>query len=93
MGDLATLATAGGGLGVLAWVIFYLLNANRVDRREYLDAVDRAEKRATAAEERAEGLQIALDEVRAARRRAEDRADDLGRQLLRYRPNPPDGGP
>lgn len=95
MGDIATLVTAGGGLGAFVAVIAYLLSSNRVDRREYLDAIDRAERRAdeaaarqAAAEERAEGLQLAVDEARTARRRAEDWADELARQLERYRPKP-----
>ncbi|MBM0274144.1 hypothetical protein [Micromonospora tarensis] len=84
--DLATLIPAGGlGAvsvgGTLLAVVVYLLNANRVDRREYQDAVDRAEARADAAEARrataearVDGLQQAVDAERAARRTAEDRA-------------------
>ncbi|MFD0816851.1 hypothetical protein ACFQ0D_00620, partial [Micromonospora zhanjiangensis] len=74
MGDLATLATTGGGLGLLAVVIGYLLASNRADRREYQDAVDRAERRADEADARAraavaasEALQQAVDEARAGR--------------------------
>lgn len=92
MGDVATLVTAGGGLGILAFVIGYLLNANRVDRKDYGEAIDRHEKRADKAEVRAEALQQAVDEARAARRAAEDHADELARQLERYRPTP-GGGP
>lgn len=94
MGDLATLVSAGGGLGLLAVVIGYLLNSNRADRREYQEAVDRAERRADeadarvrAAEGRTEALQQAVDESRAGRRAAEDRAALAERELARR----PDG--
>jgi CHASE3 domain sensor protein len=97
VGDLATLVSAGGGLGLLAVVIGYLLNSNRADRREYQGAVDRAERRAdeaeartTAAEQRAEALQQTVDEARSGRRAAEDRAALAERESARYRP---DGAP
>lgn len=101
MDDLAAFLPAGGlgafGVGgLLVMVVGYLLNANRADRREYQEAIDRAEKRADdaerrsyAAEQRAEGLQQALDEARRARRAAEDRLALLERELARYRQ---DGG-
>ncbi|MFI6266167.1 hypothetical protein [Micromonospora sp. NPDC051006] len=96
--DFAALLPPGGlgavGVGgTLLGVVIYLLNANRVDRREYQDAIDRAEKRADEAEARrreaeakAEGLQEVVDEARKARRAAEDQAAALSRQL------PPSGG-
>lgn len=94
MGDFATLATAGTGLGLFVAVIAYLLQSNRADRREYQEAIDRAEARADAAETRraaeqrsAEALQLAIDEARAARRAAEDRAALAERQLAQYRPD------
>lgn len=95
--DLSALFPASGlaGVGVgglLVMVVAYLLNANRVDRREYQEAVDRAEGRADKADARAEGLQAALDEARAARRVAEDRADQLARELARCRADA-GGGP
>ncbi|MEV4384402.1 hypothetical protein AB0J68_01535 [Micromonospora sp. NPDC049580] len=101
--DLATLIPPGGlGAvsvgGTLLAVVVYLLNANRVDRREYQDAIDRAEKRADEAEARraaAEGrmdeLQQAVDAERAGRRTAEDRAAAAERELQRHRPA--GGGP
>lgn len=101
MDDLATLVPAGGlgavGVGgLLVMVVGYLLNANRADRKEYQEAIDRAERRADeaarrtyAAEQRAEALQRAVDEARMARRAAEDRLAMLERELARYRP---DGG-
>jgi hypothetical protein len=96
--DLAQLVPAGGlgavGVGgLLVMVILYLLNANRVDRKEYQEAIDKAEGRADAAdarrialEARMDGLQQALDEARAARRAAEDTAALVERELDRYRP-------
>lgn len=88
MGELATLATAGTGLGLFVAVIAYLLSSNRQDRREYQDAIDKAEARADKAEARAEGIQQALDEARARRREAEDRAALVERAA---RDRPPDG--
>ena len=95
MGDLATLATGGVGLGVFVLVIFYLLSSNRADRKEYQEAIDRAEARADRAEQRAreaaareQGTQTALDEARGGRRTAEDRAAELAREMARYRPDP-----
>ncbi|MEO3742484.1 hypothetical protein [Plantactinospora sp. B5E13] len=99
MGELASLLPAGGfgavGVGgLLVTVVAYLLNANRADRKEYQEAIDRAEKRADdaarrtdAAEQRAEALQLAVDEARRARRAAEDRLALLEREIARYRPD------
>lgn len=100
--DLAQLIPPGGlgavGTGgLLVMVVLYLLNANRQDRKEYQEAVDKAEKRAddaearrSAADARLDALQQALDEARAARRAAEDRAALAERELARHRP---DGAP
>lgn len=92
-GGLGALTTGGTLIAVVA----YLLNANRVDRKEYQDAVDRAEKRADDADKRRkeseaarDALQQAVDEARAARRAAEDRAALAERELARHRP---DGAP
>jgi hypothetical protein len=102
VGDLANLLPAGGlgavGVGgLLVMVVLYLLNANRVDRKEYQEAIDKAEARADAAEARRaaldarmDGLQQALDEARAARRAAEDKAALAERELSRW-PNEPGG--
>lgn len=101
MGELANFLPAGGfgavGFGgLLVTVVAYLLNANRADRKEYQEAIDRAEKRADdaarrtdAAEQRAEGLQQAVDEARRARRAAEDQLALVERELSRYRPDGP----
>jgi multidrug resistance efflux pump len=90
VGDLATLITGAGGVGAFVAVIVYLLASNRADRKEYQDAVDRAEARADAAEartraaeQRADALQQAVDEARAARRTAEDRLYAAERELGR----------
>ncbi|MFY1674827.1 hypothetical protein ACN27G_33640 [Plantactinospora sp. WMMB334] len=89
--------SAVGVGGLLVMIVAYLLNANRADRKEYQEAIDRAEKRADdaarrtdAAEQRAEGLQQAVDEARRARRAAEDALALLERELYRYRS---DGSP
>jgi hypothetical protein len=89
VGDLATLITAGGGAGAFVAVIVYLLGSNRQDRREYQEAIDKAEARADKADARSEGIQQALDEARSARRVAEDRAALAEREAARWRP---DGG-
>lgn len=88
MGDLAPLVTAGGGLGAVVMVILYLLSSNRQDRKEYQEAIDKAEARADRADARAGGLEAALDEARARRRTAEDQRDEAKRELARYRPDP-----
>ncbi|MBM0237748.1 hypothetical protein JNW88_12275 [Micromonospora sp. ATA32] len=79
--------------GTLLAVVVYLLAANRTDRRDSWEAIDRAEKRADEADKRRreaeaerDGLQQAVDEARAARRAAEDRAALAERELGRYRP-------
>jgi len=89
--DWASLLPAGGigaigAGGLLATIVIYLLNANRQDRREYQEAIDRAEARADAAtarthaaEQRAEALQQAVDAARDARRAAEDEAARIRR--------------
>ncbi len=51
--DLAPLIGAGGGLGVLAFVIIYLLNSNRADRKDYREAIKEERTARRAAEERA----------------------------------------
>lgn len=89
MGDLATLLTAGGGLGAFALVITYLLNSNRQDRREYQDAIDKAEARADRAEARTGDLDKALDDARARRREAEDQRDEARRDLASRPGGPP----
>ncbi len=88
MGELLPAGGLGAALALLAGVIGYLLNANRADRKEYQEAIDRAEARADAAEtrtraaeQRSDALQQAVDEARARRRAAEDRAAELARQL------------
>ena len=93
-GGLGALTTGG----TLLAVVVYLLAANRTDRRDYQDAIDRAEKRADEADKRRreaeaerDGLQQAVDEARAGRRAAEDRAAQADRELAKYRT--PGGAP
>ena len=93
-GGLGALTTGG----TLLAVVVYLLAANRTDRRDYQDAIDRAEKRADEADKRRreaeaerDGLQQAVDEARAGRRAAEDRAALAERELAKYRT--PGGAP
>jgi hypothetical protein len=70
-----------GGLGVLAIVIINLLVADFRNRRHVGTEIGDAEERANKAEQRAEALQLRLDEERAQRRAAEDREAKLGRAL------------
>lgn len=72
MSSVATLAPAAGVAGALVLVIAYLLKANASDRRDYQEAVDRAERRADEAAVRLQAANAALDEQRTARRLAED---------------------
>ncbi len=74
------LPTASVG-ACLAGVIAYLLASNRADRVDYREAVDRAERRADDEGARALQVQYTLDEVRAERRAAEDKADEMRREI------------
>lgn len=84
-GDLAALIPAGGVAAVLAIVVGYLLRANHIDRMEYLDAVDRAEKRADEYLSRHRQTQEVLDTERASRRRTEDALAEAVRELAGLR--------
>lgn len=77
MGEQIAAWVGAGGATVLALVVGYLLNANRQDRRDYREAVDRAEARADAAEERARGRLAQVEEQRRARYAAEEEAARL----------------
>jgi hypothetical protein len=72
VGELGTVVPAAGVAATLALVIGYLLKANASDRRDYQDAVDKAEKRADDMADRATVAQLALDEERDARHHKED---------------------
>jgi len=78
--DLAALASAGGA-GLLVIVIGYLLVANRADRTQYEDLVDRSEARAITAETREDLARQKLDEERTRRHKAEDEAAEMRRRL------------
>lgn len=80
MGELAPLLSYGVP-GVLALVIVYLLSGNRADRAQHVELVDAAERRADAAARRREALDEMLTDARAARRKAEDAAADLAREV------------
>lgn len=84
MGELAPLLGTGGGLGVLAVVIAYLLGSNRADRKQATDQIGDAEKRADAAEAREAALRKELESERASRHSAEDRAAELAREVQRF---------
>lgn len=87
--DLAPLIGAGGGLGILAAVIIYLLSSNRADRQDYREAVREERTRADEAETKLDVLQAVIDEARAARRAAEDRAALAERELAHHRAEGP----
>lgn len=74
MGDLATLLPAGGVLVALALVIGYLINGNRLDRRDYREAIRQADAEAETERVRNTDLQRALDREREDRRKAQDAA-------------------
>lgn len=68
-GIFALLATVFAGLGT---IIGYLLVANRRDRRQYEETIDKLEARADAAEKRAQAAWAVADEARRGRHLAED---------------------
>lgn len=70
---------------MFASVIFALLRFTGNDRRQAASEIKDAEKRADAAEERAERLQLLLDEARAQRRAAEDREAAVAREVEKLR--------
>ena len=74
MGDLASLLPAGGVAAAFVIVIGYLINGNRLDRREYRRAVEEADERTEAERKRNVELQRQLDAEMAMRRKAEDTA-------------------
>lgn len=86
MGEAAAFVSAGGA-GMLVAVIVYLLNANRLDRKQYEDAIDRAEQRADAAEQRTRDVRAVAEEARQARYAAEEAASVLRAQLAALRRN------
>lgn len=66
---------------MLVVVVTYLLASNRQDRRQYEEAVDRAEKRADAAEERTRAAREVAEEARRARYVAEEAVAALKAEL------------
>jgi len=74
VGGLETLLPAGGVAGILVVIIGYLLNANRVDRREYRQDLDALDGRLETERRRYAQLQLNLDEERDRRRTAESTA-------------------
>lgn len=75
----------GGGLGILAVVIIYLLGSNRSDRGQALERIKQANQRADAALKREAELQERLDQVLRDRRAAEDREAKLALQVGQLR--------
>jgi chromosome segregation ATPase len=78
VGEVAAIVSAGGGGALLAGFV-YVLYALRQDRKDYQDAIDRAEARADAAEQRTREAYARLDEARKARHAAEDELQRLRR--------------
>lgn len=85
MDSLMTLLPAGASGVAFVAIIGYLLKSNATDRRDYQEAVDRAEARADMQAQRAAAAEVALDLERSSRRRIEDAADVISRQLAALR--------
>lgn len=85
VGELAPLVTAGGGLGVLAIVIVYLLANNRSDRGQAEERIDAAERRADEAEVRRQAAVQSEAAAWKAQREAEKRADLFENQITKLR--------
>lgn len=79
LGPLVGGGAAAGVLGILAYVIGWLLKAMRDDRKEFGKEIDDAELRADKAEQRAERLQVLLDKANEERRKALDLAAEQAR--------------
>jgi cell division protein FtsL len=72
VGDLATLLPAGGVAVAFVVLIGYLIHGNRLDRRDYRQAIKDADREVEEERARNRGLQQQLDDERAQRRLAED---------------------
>jgi len=81
VGSLETVLPATGVGGTLVLVILYLLRANATDRKDYQEAVDKAQLRADDMGRRLTAAEAALDAERTARRNVEDRLDAATREL------------
>jgi cell division protein FtsL len=72
VGDLTTLLPAGGVAVAFVVLIGYLINGNRLDRRDYRQAIKDADAEVEEERARNRNLQRQLDDERAQRRLAED---------------------
>lgn len=86
MDALAAFAAGGAAiLGTLVAVIGYLLVGMRADRSNYEAAIDRAEARADAAEQRARDERATAEAARDARHRCEEQVGELRAELAALR--------
>lgn len=85
MGDLAAIAGGGGILAAAVTIIGYLLASNRADRTQYEAAIDRAEARADAAEQRVREERQVAEAARDARYRCEEQVAELRAELAALR--------
>lgn len=70
---------------MLALVVVYLLNANRQDRQQYEQAIDRAEERANEAEKRTRVAREVAEDARKARFAIEETLGELRAELALLR--------
>jgi CHASE3 domain sensor protein len=84
VGEIAALVSAGGA-GVLVIVVGYLLRSNREDRKQYEEAIDRAERRADAAEARSRSSRERTEQARQARYAAEEKLAEARAELAALR--------
>ena len=81
MGDLAPIAPQLGVFTALVIVIGYLLNGMRKDRGQYEEAIDNAERRADAADQRRRDAEADRDRALAEKRTADDQAAAVLREV------------
>jgi len=83
VGGFEGLLPTGGIAAALCAVIFYLLRANTVDRKDYREAIEAWETQWQESVTRYRILQGLLDEQRDLRRKAEDEAARATRAVER----------
>jgi hypothetical protein len=72
MGELPTILAGSGVFGILGFVIIYLINGNRVDRKDYRAAEEASEKRVNNAMDEYRKAQSVIDDLRDKFRIKED---------------------
>lgn len=81
MADLGTILPAGASGVALVAVIGYLLRSNASDRKDYQEAVDKADTRADNMAARVAASERALDGERQIRRGIEDKLGAVERKV------------